>query len=247
LVYDEIVARPCIPIALLLGGIVVACGRVGFDVELDAGVLTDAANAEPRLVAGSALLGSGTQLVVPISTVTPGDLVLAAVTEIDNTAVSAVHDDHGVMFARAGSRALLGGTATEIWFVDATAASTSVTVEMAKSSIGFDIFVAEVANVASGPPIATATGCLEYPPTIAHASVDAPAGTFVFGSTMLQNPLYVDAADPPFTALPIVSGNGAAYWIASADGSAGPTWTLASGSGMMAATCSSTLAFAPLP
>ncbi len=244
MVYDEIVARPCIPIALLL----VACGRLDFDVELDAGAMTDAVNAAPpRLVAGSALFGSGTQLVVPITTVTPGDLVLAAVTEIDNTAVSAVHDDHGVMLARAGSRALLGGTATEIWFVDATAPSASITVEMAKSSIGFDVFVAEVANVASGPPVATAMGCLEYPPTIARASVDATAGAFVFGSTMLQNPLYVAAANAPFNALPLASGNGAAYWIASSAGSAGPTWTLASGSGMTAATCSSTLAFAPLP
>jgi hypothetical protein len=238
------VARPCIPVALLL----VACGRIDFDAELDARASTDAADAAvPQLVASAGRLGSGTQLVVPISTVTPGDLVLAAVTEIDNTAVSAVHDDHGVTFAPAGSRALLGGTATEIWFVDATAASASITVEMAASSIGFDVFVAVVANIASGPPLATAMGCLEYPPTIAQASVDAPAGTFVFGSTMLQNPLFVGSANAPFTALPIVSGNGAAYWIASADGSAGPTWELASGSGKMAATCSSTLAFAPSP
>jgi hypothetical protein len=224
-----------------------ACGRVGFDVEVDARASADAADAEPRLVAGSALQGSGTQLVVPIATVTPGDLLLAAVTEIDNTAVSAVHDDHDVVFARAGSRALLGGTATEIWFVDATAASTSITVEMAKSSIGYDVFVAEVANVAGGPPLATAMNCLEYPPTIAQASVDAPAGAFVFGSTMLQNPLYVAAANAPFTALPIASGNGAAYVVASTSGSAGPTWTLGSGSGMTAATCSSTLAFLPAP
>jgi hypothetical protein len=247
LVYDEIVPRPCVPVALLLGGIVAACGRIGFDVELDAGALTDAANAEPRLVAGAALKGSGAQLVVPISTVTPGDLLLAAVTEIDNTAVSAMHDDHGVTFARAGSRALLGGTATEIWFADATAASASITVEMAASSIGFDVFVAEVANVASGPPLTTAMNCLEYPPTIAQANVDAPAGAFVFGSTMLQDPLFVDAVNAPFTALPIASGNGAAYWVSSSAGSAGPTWALGSGSGMMAATCSSTLAFLPAP
>jgi hypothetical protein len=247
------VARPCASVTWL---VVAACGRLGFDQAPDArrSDAIDAGGDAPSVAATPDVLqvagyssDGGSSFTAPIAAVTPGDLVLVAVTVWDATAVSAVHDDHGIALALAGARAVMSTTSTEIWYVDATEASTTMTVEMTGSATGFDVFIAEVASIAPGPPELARTKCVQYPPSVAQATVDAPTGAFVFGSTMLEYPVYAEAVEPPFTALPLADGNGAAYTIAPGSASQGPSWLVGSGAGMSATTCSSTLAFAPAP
>jgi hypothetical protein len=164
----------------------------------------------------------------------------------DGTAVASVVDSSGGQLTRA-VRAAMGNTSSELWYAaPITAAITKIDVTMAGSASGFDAWVAEFAHVAAGAPTQMNQACLVYPPTIARAPVTTTAdGELVIGTSMLAYPVYANAVDAPFTALPFQNGNGAAYVVADAPGAYAPVWGVGSGSGMMAMTCSSTIAFRP--
>src|SRR6185312_15901005 len=109
---------------------------------------------------------------------------------------------------------------------------------------GYDVWVAEFANIADGPPAQTGSGCLEYPPAVVAAPVTTTVpGELVIGATMLAYPAYVSAVAAPFTELSTEDGNGVAYHVADVPGSYGPSWGMGMGSGMTAMTCTSTAAF----
>ena len=240
--------------ALAVGVVAASCGRVGFDGQAhdaDARAADAAADAPSTagLVAVSTQVGSGTEAALSITTVTPGDLLIVAITTWDGTAVANVTDASGSALTSAGVRAEKSTTSSELWYAAPSPATDSVTVTMAASCNGFDVWVAEFAGVAKGPPAAIASGCLEYPPDIVVAPVTTTVpNQLVVGTTMLAAPLDTDAVVPPFTALePFLSGNGAGYYVASTPGSYAPSWTPSAGSGMPAMTCASTAAFSPVP
>jgi hypothetical protein len=143
----------------------------------------------------------------------------------------------------------MASTSSELWYASPSPATSGLMIAMAGSASGFDVWAAEFSGVASGPPAALGSGCLEYPPTVVVAPVTTTVpDELVVGATMLAYPVYVAAVVPPFTAIgAMLDGNGVAFDIAAAPGSYGPDWTVGSGSGMAAMTCASTVAFLPAP
>jgi hypothetical protein len=114
--------------------------------------------------------------------------------------------------------------------------------------IGYNVWIAEFSHVAADAPLVAGSGsCEAYPPTVPVAKVTTTKpNTLVFGVSMLAAPLDVSTLASPFTALQVLSGNGAAFYIAAGGGSYGPDWSVATGSGS-AYICSSTAAFAEAP
>jgi hypothetical protein len=225
--------------------VVAACGRIGFDT-----VQPDDAPppASGHLVALTTAMDRTTQVLqLTIPDVTAGDLLIVALSIHDGTAVTQVVNSNGTALTSAGARAVKSATASELWYAAGSEPTTGVTITMAAMS-SFDVWVAELSGIANGPPEAIAHGCLSYPPDVEQA----PAATslpnqLVFSVTMLAYPVFISTILPPFTALPPLSGNGAAYYFAPEAGSYAPSWQIGSGAGMTAMTCSSTAAFALAP
>ncbi len=228
-----------------------SCGRLGFDdrvVAIDAATEIDAPAPAPRLVGSASQAGSGLGATIAIAPVTPGDLLIVAVTTWDGTAVASVTDASGTALTSAGARAEMSSTSSELWYAAPATATDSVDVAMAASSQGFDIKAGEFSGLASGPPAQVASGCLEYPPDpVAAAVMTTHAGELVVGVEMFAYPVDVDSVLPPFAPLgDYLNGNGFAYEIAVDTGSYAPAWTIGSGAGMAAMTCASTAAWPPL-
>ena len=233
---------------LVVGATLAACGRVGFDGRApDAAIVlgSDAPLAMPRLVAMSTGAGSAGGLVLDFASTAPGDLLLVGVGVWDGTPVASIMA--GTPLTSAGVRAVQASTSSELWYGSPPAGTTFAQITMNGAPSGYDAWAAVFENVAPGPPAATGSGCLQYPPDVVTAPVQAAAGDLVFGATMLAYPAYADGVAAPFTALPLRDGNGAAYYIAAAPGSYGPSWSVGSGAGMQAMTCASTLAFHAAP
>jgi hypothetical protein len=241
---SAVVLTACLAIAT-------SCGRFGFDQTASLGS-GDAPADVPRLVAmtgSSTGDGSGTfsMLQVTIPPVTAGNLVVVAIADHSGAAVSSVVDAGGHPFASTGARAAQSFTASEVWYEANAAPTTSVTVAMTPAS-NFNVWVAEFTGVQRAPPAVTAHDCLQYPPTIVAATVTTTvANELVFSVTMCAAPLYVDQAQPPFSSLPPLSGNGAGYYVAPTPGTYGTSFDIASGSGMNAMTCASSAAWLPGP
>lgn len=237
---------------LVVGATIAACGRVGFESrapgagDAPAGDAAVDAAAPAALVAMTSQQGSATGTQLAIQRSTAGDLLVVAVVTWDGTAVTGVHDENGSAFVSAGVRAVMTNTSSELWYAAPASATSTIDVAMAGSASGYDVWVAEFANVADGPPAQTGSGCLEYPPAVVAAPVTTTVpGELVVGATMLAYPAYASAVAAPFTELSTEDGNGVAYFIADVPGSYGPSWGVGMGSGMAAMTCTSTAAFLP--
>jgi hypothetical protein len=229
-----------------------SCGRFGFDdraVAIDATAI-DAAPPPPapRLVGSASQAGAGSGATIAIAPVTPGDLLIVAITTWDGTAVASVTDASGTALTPAGARAEMSSTSSELWYAAPATATDSIDVAMAASAQGFDIWTGEFSGLASGPPAQVAHGCLEYPPDPVAAPVTTTQpGELVVGVEMFEYPVDVTSVLPPFAALgDYLNGNGFAYEIAAETGSYAPGWTIGSGAGMAAMTCASTAAWPPL-
>jgi hypothetical protein len=227
-----------------------SCGRLGFDdreIAIDATAI-DAPPPAPALVGSASQAGSGPGAMIAIAPVTPGDLLIVAITTWDGTAVASVTDASGTALTSAGARAEMSSTSSELWYAAPAAATDSITVAMAASAQGFDVWAGEFSGIASGPPSHVASGCLEYPPDpVAAPVITTQAGELVVGVEMFAYPVYVDTVVPPFLPLgDYLNGNGFAYEIAAATGSYAPAWTIGSGAGMAAMTCASTAAWPPV-
>jgi hypothetical protein len=230
--------------------VLASCGRFGFDQQ--PGDSGDAPVAVPRLVAmtDSSTGDNGPSfptLQVTIPPVAAGNLVVVAIADHHGAAVSSVVDAARHQFASTGARAAQSSTASELWYEADAVPTTSVTVTMTPAS-NFNVWVAEFAGVRSGPPDVAAHDCLQYSPTIVAAPITTTvANELVFSVTMCAAPLYVGQAQPPFSSLPPLSGNGAAYYVAPTPGSYGTSFDIAMGSGMNAMTCASSAAWLPGP
>jgi hypothetical protein len=230
-----------------------SCGRLGFDdrapATIDAARPIDASALAPMLVGSAAQNGSGLGETIMIAPVTAGDLLVVAVTTWDGTAVTSVTDASGTALTSAGARAEMTSTSSELWYASPAEATDSITVAMAGSATGFDIWAAVFSGLASGPPAHVAHGCREYPPDPAAAAVTTTqAGELVVGVEMFAYPVFVDSVQPPFTAVgDYLNGNGFAYELAAETGSYAPAWTIGSGAGSAAMTCASTAAWPPAP
>jgi hypothetical protein len=234
-----------------------SCGRLGFDdraAAIDTGVPngsdgSDAPPPMPMLVGSASLGANGMGATIAIAPVTAGDLLVVAITAWDGTAVASVTDASGTALTSAGARAVMTSTSSELWYAAPAEATDSITVAMAGSATGIDIWAAAFSGLASGPPARIAHGCLEYPPDPVAAPVTTTqAGELVVGVEMFAYPVFVDTVLPPFTAVgDYVDGNGFAYEIAAEPGSDAPAWAIGSGAGMSAMTCASTAAWLPTP
>lgn len=225
--------------------VVASCGRVGFDPNLD-----DArpdAQVVPRVLSTSSGTTTGADaatLAVSLPATNGGNMLVVAVTSHDGVAVSGVTDSNGRTFTSADVRAAEGGVASEIWYETAAPSTATVTVDFAgKTSV--DAFVFELSSV-SGPPALTATNCAQYPPAIATAPITTTVpDELIITATMFAFPLFVASMDPPFVGLTPVTGNDAGYLVADAPGTYASTFQIASGQGMAAMTCASSLAWPP--
>lgn len=222
----------------LLVAALAACGRVGFDAH-------DAASS-PRFVAVSTAMSSGSSVLdVPIPLVAAGDLLAVGVTIHGNALVVSIVDGNNHPLTSAGARAVMASTASEVWFAANSSPTTSITVAM-NGSVGYDVWVAEFANLAAVPLDTKASQCVTYPPVVATAKVVTTVpGELVFGATMLAAPDNVKTVAAPFTPFVALSGNGTAFDLAAVPGSYGPAWTAQTQ--QVAVTCSSTAAFLPSP
>lgn len=226
---------------------VAACGRSGFDaIQLDAAI--DAPAPTGHFVTMTDETNVTTQVLqVTIPEVAAGDLLIVAFAIHDGTAVTDVMNSNGTALTSAGARAVKSGTASELWYAAGSEPTTGVTVTMASSSM-FDVWVAEFSGIANAPAEAIAQGCLTYPPLVEQAlAMTSLPNQLVVGVTMLQYPAYVSTISPPFTPLPPLSGNGAAYYFPPETGRYAPSWQVGMGSGMTAMTCASTAVFSLAP
>ncbi len=225
---------------------IAACGRIGFDTiqpEPD-----DAPLPMGRFVTVTTAMDPTTQVLeITIPEVAAGDLLIVALSSHDGTAVTDVMNWNGTALTSAGARAVKSGTASELWYAAGSEPTTGVTITMAAMS-SFDVWVAEFSGIADAPPEQIAHGCLSYPPDVEQApAMTSSPNQLVFSVTMLAYPVFISTISPPFTPLPPLSGNGAAYYFAPDSGSYAPSWQIGSGAGMTAMTCASTAVFSLAP
>jgi hypothetical protein len=240
-----------VPRTIAIVVVAAACGRLGFDERVtatDAPAIDAAPPPMPMLVGSASQDGNGLGATVAIAA-NPGDVLIVAVTTWDGTAVASVIDASGMALTSAGVRAEMTSTSSELWYASPAEATDAITVAMAGSATGFDIWAAAFSGLASGPPAQVASGCLEYPPDpVAAPVMTTQAGELVVGVEMFAYPVFVDSVLPPFTAVgDYLDGNGFAYELAATPGSYAPGWTIGSGAGMAAMTCASTAAWPPAP
>jgi len=226
--------------------VVASCGRVGFDVVPQLDSRPDA-QVVPRVLSTNSGTTTGADaptLTVPLPATNGGDMLVVAVTSHDGIAVTGVTDGNGHAFTSANVRAAEGGVASEIWYETAAPSTTQVTVDfVSKTSV--DAFVFELSGV-SGPPALTAMSCVQYPPAIATAPITTTVpNQVIVTATMFAFPLFVASMDPPFVGLAPVTGNDAGYLVADTPGTYASTFQIASGQGMAAMTCASSVAWPP--
>ena len=235
-----------------------ACGRFGFDARIappDAprDVAADSApDAPPPVPMLVAMTGSSTMdpttppgnLQVTIPAVGSGHLLVVGLAEHNGTAVATIADGSGHALVPAGSQAVSGSTASEIWYSGSAAGATSFTITTTSPS-NFDVWFAEFSHT-SAVPAAVNGGCLQYPPTIVQIT-DATTvpNELVFNVMMAQYPMYVSGTLAPFVTLPPQTGNGAGYYIPAQPGSYTAQYGIAAGSGMTAMTCQNTAVWMP--
>ncbi|HTR55325.1 MAG TPA: hypothetical protein VMJ10_31820 [Kofleriaceae bacterium] len=249
--------------------LVAACGRLGFDREgassstesggapntIDAGAGTVDApdDGMPTLVASSTNSMDGvSSLVITVPALATGDLVIAGVNMHERSgAVSAATDDAPIANTYVSARVpcRVGDTSTgqsnEIWYAVVTSpGATRIEFEF-NDKVGGSIWILELAGMAITSPLDAAATTVLPPDAIANApSVSiSNAHELVFSIINLTtgNVSGIHAGNP-FTALPRLEGDGAAFAFTSRIGSYGAAWDETSTS----IACASTAAFRAL-
>ncbi len=215
--------------ALLL---LAACGRVGFAPELtsDAAV-ADATVARPELVqvrtADDANVNASTVNLAP--TRAGGLIVIATLSHnIGSTSevVAGITDDAQNSYVFAGARASWNGDdgVVEIWYAPNARPGASI-VRIASTGLTTRVaWALELMNMEPTAPL-VAVGQLDDQAstgsTPAAPVVGAPGGAVVVSLVMVNGTVTQVAAGNPFSLLPVINGDAAAYAIVDAPGSYG--------------------------
>jgi hypothetical protein len=220
--------------------VLAACGRLGLTTPPP-----DAASSPPMPVQVATRGGVQSPVTVMLDDpVAAGDLLVVALAIHTSAAALSVTEGSSTALALA-NRATMGNTASELWYLANAAPASTVKIVMSQTT-GLDVWVVELANVATVAPLdATAGQCLPYmlpmsPIAVADVATTKP-DELAIGVTMLSGGINVTTVAAPFTAFGALSGNGAAFYVAPTAGSYGPMWSAtATQSGV---TCSSTASF----
>ncbi len=177
----------------------------------------------PSVVAVTTNGGVSTNpFMLAIHQVAPGDMLVVGVTLHAGQPIVSVVDSGGHSFTSANARALMNGSATEIWYEPDAPATVGVQIQLTSGS-GYDVWVMEIANVHQLDTVMTATSADPPGAAIAETTTTMP-DELVVGFTMLSTGDNVSSVMPPFIGLTPLSGNGGAYYFAPSLGAYGPSW-----------------------
>jgi hypothetical protein len=212
-----------------------ACGRVDFASERDAGA--------PVLVASASLNMASAAVTVPVQPTGPGNiLVIASITQPTASVVS-ITDDVGSTYVPAGCRGVFGGAATEIWYAAVDEGATSVTL-MFDDSWGATVWATEFSGIRTSSPVVAVAKLDDQPGTAIVSGASAPAAADQLVFTVLATTT-VQGMHPgnAFVPLDWATGDDSAFYVAPDTGTYAAVWDVDPPGG----SCSSTAVFAASP
>jgi hypothetical protein len=229
---------------------VTACGRIDFDPLSDG-----SAGGSVLAVVGEThkLFGTITASFAMPAPIGAGDLVIVGVlTPSTSSSVASIVDNASQPFASSGARCALpmagADATTDIWYqAGAPGGATMVTVTLTANLGGQSAaWILDVSGASTTAPLAAA----QQSQLAAAATGSAPAVTTTAASAIVFSLIDFTGttgagdtsgihAGSPFTALALLNGDGASYFIAQAPGNYGAVWD----ESPQGTACASTAAF----